>query len=246
MKKLSIITINYNNRDGLIKTILSVVNQTYKEFEYLIIDGGSSDGSVEVIMEHADRINYWLSEPDNGIYNAMNKAIDVANGEYCIFMNSGDIFYSDDTLLNVAVELDGTDFVYGNTINSDGNIQYYFKNITLKTLYFTALAHQSTFIKTELLKRYHYDESLRIVSDWKFCLQTLILDNSSYKGIDIIISVFDISGLSYSNRDKLLSERKRVLESLFPIRVLEDMELLVIGYTYEDKLYIRIKHSKYY
>ena len=88
--KLSVITINFNNRDGLRKTIESVVNQTYNDFEYIIIDGGSTDGSVDVIKEYADRIDYWVSEPDKGIYNAMNKGIDVAKGEYCIFMNSGD------------------------------------------------------------------------------------------------------------------------------------------------------------
>lgn len=243
--KLSVITINYNNRDGLQKTIESVVNQTFKDFEYIIIDGGSTDGSVDVIKEHVDRIDYWVSEPDKGIYNAMNKGIDIAKGEYCIFMNSGDLFYNDDIVFNIVPELDGTDFVYGNTFNSNGYIQPHFKDITLKTLYFTALAHQSTFIKTALLKQYHYDESFKIVADWKFCLQTLILDNSSYKGVDIIISVFDIYGLSNSNREDLLIERKKVLKSLFPTRVLDDMELLVNGRTYEDKLYIRIKQSKY-
>ena len=80
--KLSVITINYNNRDGLKKTIESVVNQTYKDFEYIIIDGGSTDGSVEVLKEYSDKIDYWVSEPDKGIYNAMNKGIDIAKGEY--------------------------------------------------------------------------------------------------------------------------------------------------------------------
>ena len=87
--KLSVITINYNNRDGLHKTIASVVNQSWREFEYIVIDGGSTDGSVDVIKSFADRIDYWVSEPDKGIYNAMNKGIDVAQGEYCIFINSG-------------------------------------------------------------------------------------------------------------------------------------------------------------
>ena len=88
--RLSIITINYNNREGLRKTIESVVNQTYRNFEYIIIDGGSTDGSVEVVKEYADRISYWVSEPDNGIYNAMNKGVLAANGKYIQFLNSGD------------------------------------------------------------------------------------------------------------------------------------------------------------
>lgn len=245
MPKLSVITINYNNRDGLKKTIESVVDQTFKDFEYIIIDGGSTDGSVNVIKEYADRIDYWVSEPDKGIYNAMNKGIDVAKGEYCIFMNSGDTFYDNDVYKNVNVVLDGTDIIYGNTLNSDGSWQYNIKEITLKTLYKTSIAHQSTFIKTTLLKKYHYDETLKIVADWKFFLQTLIIDNSSYKGIDINVCVYDMYGFSAINFEKLMAERKVVLKSIFPKRVLDDIESLVYGDTFEDKLYIRIKSSKY-
>ena len=99
--KLSVITINYNNRDGLRKTIESVVNQTCRDFEYIIIDGGSTDGSVDVIKQYADRIDYWVSEPDKGIYHAMNKGIAVAHGEYLNFMNSGDCFYESTVVENV-------------------------------------------------------------------------------------------------------------------------------------------------
>lgn len=91
--KLSIITINYNNREGLRKTIESVVAQTTREFEYIVIDGGSTDGSVDVIKEFSDYIDYWVSEPDKGIYNAMNKGVKVAHGDYCQFLNSGDWLY---------------------------------------------------------------------------------------------------------------------------------------------------------
>ena len=93
--KYSIITINYNNADGLRRTIESVVSQTYADYEYLIIDGGSTDGSVNAIKEYEDKISYWVSEKDGGIYNAMNKGVKVAHGEYLIFMNSGDVFYND-------------------------------------------------------------------------------------------------------------------------------------------------------
>jgi glycosyltransferase involved in cell wall biosynthesis len=88
--KLSVITINYNNAIGLRKTIESVVNQTFRDYEYIIIDGGSTDGSVDVIKEYADKIDYWVSEPDKGIYNAMNKGVAAAHGEYTNFLNSGD------------------------------------------------------------------------------------------------------------------------------------------------------------
>ncbi|MDR2910496.1 MAG: glycosyltransferase [Bacteroidales bacterium] len=88
--KLSIITINLNNVAGLQKTIESVVKQTFTDYEYIVIDGGSTDGSADIIKQHANKITYWVSEPDKGIYNAMNKGIRVAKGEYCLFLNSGD------------------------------------------------------------------------------------------------------------------------------------------------------------
>ena len=91
--KISVITINYNNKSGLEKTIQSVISQTYFELEYIIIDGGSSDGSIDVIKKYENKIDYWISEQDKGIYNAMNKGIAQAHGEYCNFMNSGDCFH---------------------------------------------------------------------------------------------------------------------------------------------------------
>jgi len=99
--KFSIITVNYNNKTGLFNTIKSVINQTFSDFEFIIIDGGSDDGSIEVIKEYSDRITYWVSERDNGIYNGMNKGIVQAKGDYVNFMNSGDTFYSNNTLENV-------------------------------------------------------------------------------------------------------------------------------------------------
>ena len=90
MNKISIITVNYNDREGLKKTIESVINQTWQDFEFIIIDGGSTDGSREVIEQYKDKIDYWISEPDKGIYNAMNKGIKAASGEFLLFLNSGD------------------------------------------------------------------------------------------------------------------------------------------------------------
>lgn len=244
--KLSIITINYNNRDGLRKTIESVVNQTWQDFEYIVIDGGSTDGSVEVIKEFADHIDYWVSEPDNGIYNAMNKGIDHAKGEYCNFMNSGDCFYFHNTLNLIFTPALTSDVICGDTINSDGSTIPHKDTITFKTLFHGAISHQSSFIRTSLLKKYHYDESLRIVADWKFWLQTLINDNCSYLGIGIPVSIYDITGISSTNWEQLLQERKMVIDNMYPERVVQDMIELVEGHTWEDKLYIELKHSKYH
>ena len=113
--KLSVITVNYNNITGLKKTFESVFCQTNKEFEYIVIDGASVDGSVDEIIAHKADIEYYVSEPDRGVYDAMNKGIKVATGDYCVFMNSGDCFYSDDVVEAALPLLDGTDIVYGNT-----------------------------------------------------------------------------------------------------------------------------------
>lgn len=103
MKIISIITINYNNKVGLKKTIESVIQQDFNSFEFIVIDGGSTDGSYDVIQEYRNYIDYWVSEPDKGIYNAMNKGITIARGEYCNFMNSGDFFYDKNVLSSIFV-----------------------------------------------------------------------------------------------------------------------------------------------
>ena len=125
MPTLTIITINLNNSIGLRKTIESVISQTYNDFEYLIIDGGSIDGSVDVIKEYADRISYWFSEPDKGIYNAMNKGILKAKGQYLQFLNSGDYLVNKNVIENVFHELPDCDLLYGNiiTVKPDGKLQ---------------------------------------------------------------------------------------------------------------------------
>ena len=243
--KLSVITINYNNREGLIKTIESVVNQTWQEFEYIVIDGGSTDGSVDVIKEYDDKIDYWRSEPDKGIYNAMNKGINVANGEYCIFINSGDFFYNSDILLSVSADLDGTDIVTG-TLAIDNGEQWFAPNVvTIPYLYdgINSLSHPASFIKTRLLKKYHYDENLKIVSDWKFFVQVILMDGVSYKPLTQVISTFDTSGISTSNIDLCRKERQHVLENDFPKSIFQ-------YYLYNTKdndaqLYNLIRESKY-
>jgi len=116
--KLSIITVNLNNAEGLRKTIESVVTQTFTDFEYIIIDGGSTDGSVEIIKLYADKITYWVSEPDKGIYNGMNKGIMVAKGEYCQFLNSGDWLVNENVLKEVFADVD---IVYGDLKIPNGN-----------------------------------------------------------------------------------------------------------------------------
>lgn len=245
--KLSVITVNYNDRNGLLSTIQSVVGQSFKDYEYIIIDGGSTDGSVEVIRQNEEYITYWVSESDNGIYDAMNKAIKVASGDYCIFMNSGDCFFTNDVVEKVLPLLDGTDIVYGNTHYTDGKIRYSKEEPDLFSFFYVSCwCHQSTFIKTELLKKYLYDDSLRIVADWKFLLQTVIKDNCSYKAINLNISLYDATGISSTNKELYDKERAIVLKEMFTDRYVEDYQRLVYGHTWDERLYVEMKHSKYH
>lgn len=122
--KVTIITVNYNNLEGLKRTIPSVLSQTFHDYEYIVIDGGSTDGSKEYIESQQQGLTYWVSERDKGIYPAMNKGIAQAHGEYCIFMNSGDHFFSSVALEQAALELDGTDFCVGKTIVIDERLAY--------------------------------------------------------------------------------------------------------------------------
>ncbi len=234
---VSIITINYNNCDGLKKTIESVINQICKDFEYIVIDGGSTDGSVDVIKEYADKITYWVSEPDKGIYNAMNKGIDVATGTYCIFMNSGDIFHNSSSIKDSIIHLDGTDIINGNTYFPHGEIKLSPPQLNRKYFYLTTIIHQSTYIKTTLLREFKYDEKYSISSDWKFWLQTLILNNNTYKRIDVFVSIFDTNGISLHNHDLMISEEASIIKELFP----KDIQLEY----WQEKFYHELKPSKY-
>ena len=151
--KLSVITVNYNNLYGLRETIMSVTEQTFRDFEYIIVDGNSTDGSKEYITEK--NTGLWISEPDSGIYNAMNKGVRMAHGEYCLFMNSGDTFYDKNVLQKVLPNLTGGDFYVGHSIlNEDGatTLRRTPQKMTAKFLLETSIMHQSTFIRTALLK----------------------------------------------------------------------------------------------
>ena len=232
--KYSIITINYNNKRGLEKTIQSIINQTYKDYEYIIIDGGSTDGSVDIITKYSDKINYWVSEPDNGVYHAMNKGISKANGLFLNFMNSGDSFHSATTLELISKEIDSTDILIGKCCNaSTGNIYGNLQtgtDITLLTLMKEMINHQSTFYRKTILDKHPYDERLKIVSDWKVNIQTIIFDNCKVNVTDTIVADYDMNGISSTNGKLYLEEKVTVLNELFPKRILEDYNKL-----YTDK-----------
>lgn len=226
--KLSVITVNYNHRDGLEKTILSVIGQKeFDDYEYIIIDGGSTDGSRQVIEKYASHIDYWISETDDGVYNAMNKGIKVAKGDYCIFMNSGDKFYSDNTLMKAAAFLNnGADILIGKTFSNGCLKNAPSDNLTGLTLFWLpnglSVCHQSTFTRTVLLKDSPYDVSYKIAADRAFLFEQLIMKNKSYQAIDVIICEYENNGLSAQNWNMMKEEKERFLTTLLPNRIYQD------------------------
>jgi glycosyltransferase involved in cell wall biosynthesis len=227
--QLSIITINLNNSQGLRRTICSVVNQSFREFEYIIIDGGSSDNSISVIKEHLSGINYWLSEPDKGIYHAMNKGVKLAKGEYCLFLNSGDYLLNDKVIENLLKEKLNSEIVAcGIKSVRNGGCTYNYppKEISLFTFTNGSLFHPATLIKKDLFNRFgYYDENYKILSDWKFFTKVLILHNCTYKFKSEILTVFEAEyGVSSSNYKLELPDADNLLKEYFP-RIVSDYYL---------------------
>lgn len=229
MKKISIITINLNNKNGLLKTIKSVVGQSCKDREYIIIDGGSTDGSLEVIKEYADRIDYWISEPDKGIYNAMNKGILKAGGEYLNFLNSGDC-YHDSSVLEKVIKMAEADIVLGRDCREGyGKKAHGFnkENISLMDLWKEPINHQSAFIHKKLFEKYTYDESYKIFADQKFFINVLIRENCSFQNIEMIVVDYDLNGLSAKSSTLLNEERESIFHELLPERVYVDYNIFL-------------------
>lgn len=223
--KYTIITVNYNNCEGLRQTVQSVISQTYKDVEYIVIDGGSTDGSVEVLKQYEKYFSYWVSEKDKGIYNAMNKGIKHAHGDYLNFMNSGDMFFSNTVLEDVLCYL-GDDIVHGKQYDrSRGNYPFLISQVpTMAYFYESSLQHQSCFIRRELFKDSLYDENYRIVSDWKFFIEKIIFQNCSFSFIPVTVASFEGNGVSIQQRELDANERQDVLNHYLPPRVLQDYE----------------------
>ena len=217
----SIITINYNNCEGLRRTIESVVAQTCRDFEYIVIDGGSTDGSVDVIKRYAQQIDYWVSEPDKGIYNAMNKGVAQAHGEYCLFMNSGDMFHDKKVVELLHRFADKSDIIYGNAFRVDRVVEYP-DEITGFYMFNNAICHQSVLIRRDLLVQKPYEEDYKIVADWKHMFALLILQGASYRHVNITVCDYDTNGISTENWAQVLEEREKALKDMLPKRIYDD------------------------
>lgn len=237
---LSIITINKNNINGLKKTVKSVLTQTSINFEYIIIDGASTDNSVDIIKANEPLFGgrlKWISEPDKGIYNAMNKGIKMANGEYIQILNSGDCLASTTVVENMLHSLDKydhPDILFGNMIKfwPDGRK---FKDtcggrnrLSMIDFYRGTLNHNSAYIKRQLFERFGlYDEDLRICSDWKWFLKVIPLGGICPVYTDIDVTYFDMTGISESggrSNEIIKYERRKVLQEELPVAILYDYD----------------------
>lgn len=229
--KLSIITVNLNNADGLRKTIESVVSQTFTDYEYIVVDGASTDGSVDIIKQYADKITFWISEPDSGIYNAMNKGVLKAKGDYLQFLNSGDWLAAND-ILKYVFDLDrqedvlyGDEFLFYNTAKIERKT--YPKELTFYDFFVGSISHEGSFYKRCLFRK-PYDETFKIASDWDFEIREIIIYNQSVFKISREIIYFDMHGISQSQKylDLQNHERMLILSKYFPERIILDYKFI--------------------
>lgn len=246
--KLTVITINFNNKQGLQRTFDSVVSQTWKDYEWIVVDGGSTDGSKELIEDYVSQgcFSWWCSEKDKGVYNAMNKGIAHASGEYLLFMNSGDCFHDSDVLRSVSEELKDADIIYGsaNYIFEDHeevrsypypmNLDFFIDGCTVN--------HQSSFIKTSYQKEHLYDESYRICADLRFFMEAQ-LNKAVYNRIDKIVADFYADGISQKQRDMVWQENLRTYEDLLSTRFFPPCFKTLIEKYHSRRLYKRLIDS---
>lgn len=256
--KLSIITINYNNAVGLKKTLDSVASQTCTDFEHIIVDGASTDESVEIMREYentlASRLSplasrlIWLSEPDTGVYNAMNKGIKLAKGEYILILNSGDYLIAADVLEKVFAHDCYADILCARCDVSDNGKIVWTSNppakVTFGTLYTVGLAHQSTFIRRTLFEQLgYYDESFRYNADIAFWYRSIIDNGATTQRIDVITTDYNLDGISSKENQstKYIEEVQRILQ---PYKAFLDDYDYFLRREHETQLYDWIKqHS---
>jgi glycosyltransferase involved in cell wall biosynthesis len=235
MPLFSVITINYNNCKGLKETLESVCGQSCNSFEYIVIDGGSEDGSRELLETYKEKITYWVSEKDSGIYNAMNKGIEAAKGYYCLFLNSGDYLGNPDVLAWVQAGNFKEDILYGELMFKypDGKLRHAKvpEKITLPYLFAGNLWHPSTFIRRELFDSLgKYNETYRIAADYEFFFHALVVKEVSSKPIRFPISVHLADGLSSlpENRGAVNAERNRVHQAYLTPAVVDSLAQLTL------------------
>lgn len=215
MALISIITINFNDASGLKKTIESVVNQSFQDFEFVVIDGKSVDESVDIIKQYP-RINNWISEPDKGIYDAQSKGALKATGQYSLFLNSGDALADMDVLSRIAPYLQsGKSFYYGNLLLAiNGAIENHLapKEVDLDFMLNSTFWHPCVFIKTELFHKYGtYNPEFKICGDYEFFIRCLVKPGITCEYLNEFITLFDGNGISNNKSQEALQLSEREL-----------------------------------
>lgn len=250
--QLSIITINYNDQKGLEDTFKSVFAQTHQQFEYLVIDGGSTDGSKELIEQHADKIDYWVSEKDTGIFNAMNKGIKAAKGAYLLFLNSGDTFYNDEVLQQAVQQISNEHQIYYGDVQRVFNdatttIKTYPKELKFSFFVDSAIAHQSAIVKRTLFDKVGYfNENYKIFADWEFFVCAICKYDVPYKHLGVIVANYDMGGVSSQSDAQLKywGERELTYEKYFsPFKedYKELMQLKALQKTNRMSLFLKLE-----
>jgi glycosyltransferase involved in cell wall biosynthesis len=215
MQLLSIVTINFNHAEGLKKTIESVVCQTYAKIEYIIIDGGSTDSSIDVIKKHADKISYWISEKDFGVFDAQNKGLSKATGDYVLVLNSGDELQHNAIIEQVFNSYQVEDILYGNMtiVSEDGTKTKGLmpSNITFNHMMEDTLWHPVSFVKKSFLDKVgFYNLDFKIVADYDWFLNALFKHEAKLKYINQTISMFYLGGLSSQLKNIEIVKKERV------------------------------------
>ena len=259
--KLSIVSINYNNAEGLRRTLASVAAQTYRDIEHIIIDGGSTDGSVEAIKEYVAKVESresrvksvkWVSEKDNGIYNAMNKGLRKATGSYIEILNSGDVLAAPDVTERMLKELERNEYpaiLYGNMlksydgktiINRDTCRNGLYTPESFLYFYKGTLNHDCAYIRRDLFDKYGlYNEEMRICSDWEWYVKAIALGGEKAVYTNIDVTIFDMNGVSESrgkNADIIKRERREYLEKILLPSVLHDYDVFSFPITQYQRL----------
>lgn len=215
---ITVVTVVYNGKSTIRETIESVLAQTYAKVDYIVVDGGSTDGTLDIVKEYAPRIAKWVSEKDGGIYNAMNKGVALASGSYVSFMNGGDTFASPDVLEKVAavIKMQNPDIIYGDVLIADGEGRAPWLKVAqenVKVMHHIPFCHQSTLAKTQLLRQHPFDERYKMSADFKFFKQCF-LEKCSFVKANFPIAVFGTSGVSNTQRTSGLRENNAVVREL--------------------------------
>ncbi len=233
MTKLSIITVCLNEAKTIEKTIKSVIDQTFTDYEYIVLDGGSTDGTLDIINKYRDRIDVAGSEPDTGIYNAMNKGIKKATGEYVFFLNAGDKFLDNNVLQLIFSKTPSADLVYCDMLvqmNSGFVLRKQTpRSISKAFMYADSIPHQATFTKKEMfIKHGSFDESYKVAADYELSLNLIFTQNISTKYYPIIISEYNLLGISASkeHRKQLFEERLKAQKNYFGTGTLNTLRML--------------------